>query len=124
MAEELSGESKVFAAIAYFFGTLIALVIYLVKKDDKYVKFHAMQAILFDIALMVVSIPLILLVFAGFFVMAASKSGTVFLVLWAVIMGFSLLSVLAKLIFAFKAFTGSRFKLPIIGKHAQKIAAG
>lgn len=124
MAEEPSGESKVFAAVAYFFGMLIALVIYLVKKDDSYVRFHAMQAILFDIAISIVSVPLIGFAFAAFFVLAASKSAMAFIILWAAIMVFALLSIIVKLIFAFKAFTGSRFRIPLIGKYAEKIAAG
>jgi uncharacterized membrane protein len=122
--EETSGDSKVIAAIAYFFGILIALVVYLIKKEDRYVRFHAMQAILFDIAIMVLSIPLTIAIFVGFFIAAASQSGIVLIVFWAAIMGFALLSMLLRLVFAFKAFTGSRFKLPIIGAHAEKIASG
>jgi uncharacterized membrane protein len=35
----------VFAAIAYIFGLLIAVIMFLVKKEDKYVAYHAAQAI-------------------------------------------------------------------------------
>jgi uncharacterized membrane protein len=124
MNEEVSGESKVIAAISYFFGLMIALVIYLIKKEDNYVRFHAMQAILFDLAIMVVSFPMAILLFGGFFLAAASKSGIVLIAIWAAFILFALLTFLLRVIFVFKAFTGSRFKLPIIGAHAEKIAAG
>lgn len=124
MQEEPTGESRIFAGIAYFFGIMIALVIYLIKKEDGYVRFHAMQAILFDLAMMAVSVPLSIALFAGMFLAAFSESAILMIAFWAATLGFVLLSFLLRLFFAFKAFTGSRFRLPFIGAHAEKIAAG
>ncbi len=121
-----SSDGKVFGAIAYVFGILIALLIYLLKKDDKFARFHALQAIFVDLAIMLVSIPLGILLFAGFFVSGFASGGAGFFagfwIIWLAFMAFAGLVFILRLLFAYKAFSGSRFKLPIIGAQAEKMS--
>jgi uncharacterized membrane protein len=49
MAKESSREERILAGLAYFFGLIPALVIWVFRrKDSPYVGFHAMQAALID----------------------------------------------------------------------------
>ncbi|MGB9634996.1 MAG: DUF4870 domain-containing protein, partial [Candidatus Micrarchaeia archaeon] len=47
-------ESKLLGAIAYFLG-ILAIVLYMIKKDDKFVRFHSVQSIMLSILVMVAS---------------------------------------------------------------------
>jgi uncharacterized membrane protein len=126
--EGLKDESRLFGAISYVFGVFIAIIIYLLKKDDGYVRFHAAQAILFDISLMVVSIAMFALMFVLMIVAGIATMGIGFIlgfwVLWLAVMVVALGAFLVRLYFAFMAYSGKRFKLPLIGVHAANIAAG
>jgi len=122
----LSGESKGFAAISYFLGIFIALIIFLMKKEDKYVRFHAAQAILFDICITVVSMVLMVALFIILIVAGVITLGFGFMVgflgMWVVFMVYGLLLFALRLFFAWKAYHGEMFKLPILGNEAEKLA--
>ncbi len=104
-------DSNLLAAIAYVLGIVVALLIYLIEKEDKWVRFHAMQAIVFHLAWSV-----------GF--------GAVFIVLWVValvtmgvgalcifaIFPIALLVMVANFWFAYRAYKGEYFELPVIGE--------
>jgi uncharacterized membrane protein len=45
--------------LIYFFTWLTGLIFYLVEKEDKKIRFHAMQSILLGVVMFVISIPLI-----------------------------------------------------------------
>lgn len=123
---EITNESKLLAAIVYVLGILVAVIIFLLKKDDKYVRFHAAQALLFDITVMLFSIPLTIILFAVFFVAGIVSFGVGFFlgfgVLWIGIMAFSVGIFLAKVFLGYKAYQGETFKLPFLGDQAEKIA--
>lgn len=124
----LKDESKVFGALAYVFGLLIAVIIFLFKKDDAYVKFHAAQAILLGLCVMVVSIVL-MVVFMVLIVVAGIASMGVgfflgFWVMWLVFMVYGLVLFVFNLYLAYNAYKGKRFLLPILGKQAEKMVVG
>ena len=88
------------AALTYVLGWLTGLVFILVEKDNKIVRFHAMQSVIFFATLTIASfIPVIgwllspLLMIVGF---------------------------IAWLICIYKAYNGEEFELPIAGKLARK----
>ncbi len=86
--------------LCYLLGWITGLVFFLIEKDSKFVKFHALQSILMSIALIVVSIVL------SFIPVVGNYISLLFLILWIFMM--------------FKAFQGQKFKLPIIGDIADK----
>lgn len=90
------------AALAYAFGWLSGLIIFAVEKDSKFVKFHAMQSLIFFGGLTVVSILLAITVIGPLFL------GILGLAVWVICV--------------IKAFSGEMFKLPGIGDMAEKIA--
>jgi len=96
MTEQLSNDSKLFAALSYLW--LLSVVMLVLKKDDEFVKFHAKQGtVIFVVSIILWFIPII-----GWLLQIA--------VLIAVVIGF------------LKAYSGERFKLPVIGDLADKIS--
>src|SRR6056297_1288558 len=78
-------------ALAYVFGWITGLIFFLLEKKSEKVKFHALQAIMFSVALMVIGwIPVI-----GWFISIAGLVIGIFLIV--------------------KAYQGKKYKLPVIG---------
>lgn len=126
-------DPKVAAAISYIW--IVGLIFYFIEKENKFVRFHAMQSILFGIANTVIMMVLaiiatILTVVFTIGAAAASAAGSggvgaivglfvwlIWLLFWVVAMVFLVGLILA----AVKAYQGKKFKLPIIGNMAEKI---
>ena len=108
MAKSSTGlEENVAGLLCYILTWLSGLVFFLIEKDSKFVKFHAMQSIITFVALIIIMwianvIPLIGGVIAGLV-------GLLMLVLWIILM--------------IKAYQGEKFKLPVIGDLAEKWSA-
>jgi uncharacterized Tic20 family protein len=67
-----SSDERLMGALAHFFGPLVALVVWITQKDkSRFVKFQALQALAFDVVLLlvmgVVSLCLFGLMFLGIF---------------------------------------------------------
>ncbi len=101
-AAKSGGDDNLMGAISYI--GIIAVVMLLVKKDSEYVRFHAKQGTVLFIGEVVLWVLQILAWFL-FFVW-----GLVWLVL-----------LLASIIGFIKAFSGEKYKLPVIGDLADKI---
>lgn len=126
-------DPKVAAALSYIW--IVGLIFFFIEKENKFVRFHAMQSILFGIAnsaiMMVLAIvATILTVVFTIGAAAASAAGSgglgaiVGLFVWLIWLLFWVLAMLflVGLIFAaVKAYQGQKFKLPIIGNMAEKI---
>ena len=117
-----SEDSKLWGAIAYLLGILTGILVILVKKDDKYAKFHGMQSILLGIAVIVFSFAVSIVI--GFLVFIP-------IIGWAFIAILSLLSSIVGLAYfligvlymAYKAYVGEGVKLPYIGEQAEKMTS-
>ena len=107
-------DANVTALIGYPIG-IVALILVFIEKDNKFVRFHAFQSLLFWAVATVLWIGLIfLMIFLAFI---SSILATLF---WLLLMVVGL-GVFAGIIFlAYKAFQGEMFKLPIIGDMAEK----
>lgn len=99
----LNIDPNVAALLCYLAGWVTGLIFYLLEKDNKFIRFHAMQSIItfggLNVLLLVVAfIPVIgILSIIVWFLMV---------VLWIVLM--------------VKAYQGEYFKLPIAGEIAEK----
>ena len=51
-SDTMAGDNKLMLVIAYLLG-IFAIIIYLIKKDDSFVKFHSLQSIVLNVALFV-----------------------------------------------------------------------
>ena len=117
------------AALGYPIG-IIAIISLIMEKENRFVKFHALQSILLHVGFIVVAIALwvigIVLLIAGIAASAATNSGAAGGILgmlmgliWLVIV----VAYIGGLIFAaVKSYGGAEFKLPVIGNMAEKFA--
>lgn len=117
------------AALGYPIG-IIAIICLIMEKENRFVKFHALQSILLHVAFIVVAIVVwilgIILLIAGAAASAATNSGAaggligmLFGLVWLVV----IVAYIGGLIFAaVKSYGGAEFKLPIIGNMAEKFA--
>jgi uncharacterized membrane protein len=99
----LSNESKVWAALCYVFPILMFILVYVMedKKKDKFLLFHAWQSMLAALAGWLVGMVLA--------VVTLGIGGLCFPLLWLVL-----------LYFAYKAYQGEKFLLPVVGEYAEK----
>ena len=98
-------DQNVAAAVAYLGGFVSGIALLVIEKQNKYVRFHAMQStVLFISALIATialnSVPLLGPVLFSFILFPAV------VIIWLVMM--------------FKAFNGERFKLPVVGDFAER----
>ena len=117
------------AALGYPIG-IIAIICLIMEKENRFVKFHALQSILLHVGFIVVAIAVwiigIVLLVAGAAASAASGSGAaggiigmLFGLIWLVV----IVAYIGGLVFAaVKAYGGNYFKLPVIGNMAEKFA--
>jgi uncharacterized membrane protein len=115
------------AALGYPIG-IIAIICLIMEKENRFVKFHALQSILLHVAFIVVAIAVwiigIILVIVGLAASAATNSGA-FGGLFSMLFGLIWLVVIAAYIggliyAAVKAYGGNKFMLPVIGGMADK----
>ncbi len=131
-------EAHVAAGLSYlsifFLGPIIPLIFFFIEKENRFVKFHAAQGLLINIAGFVLGVVWgILAVALGIGAAASGSNGTsgaaagaglalaafgcVFSILGLVLFGFTVWGIVA-------GFSGKYTKLPVIGGIAEKWAGG
>ena len=119
-------DENIAALLSYIFGWVSGLIFFLIEKDSRLVRFHAMQSIMFNVLVYI----LLFVVWIATFVlwMVAAAIGDVFgmivgilsFLLWTV---FGVGVLIAAILCLVKAYQGQYFKLPIIGNFAEKFSA-
>src|SRR6266513_2507973 len=115
-------DGNIAAALGYPIG-IIAIISLIMEKENRFVKFHALQSILLHVGAIVVMIAVwilgIILVVAGIAASAAANTGAIgglasmlFGLIWLV---FIVCYLIALIMAAVKAYGGNMFKLPVIG---------
>ena len=99
-------QPNVAALLAYLLGWISGLVFFLLEKENKFVRFHAVQSIAVFAALSVLVIALGIV--PGIGLVVAPIVYILELILWIVLM--------------VKAYQGEKFKLPVVGDIAEKHA--
>ena len=121
-------DPKIAAALSYIW--IVGLIFFFIEKENKYIRFHAVQSLLFGIANSVIMVLLVILgMILSFIGIAAAAASDVLGTLLGLLVGlvwllFALvgLGLFLGLIFAaYKAYQGEKFKLPVIGNMAEKI---
>ncbi len=113
----LGMNENVEGALCYLFGWLTGIVFYIVEKDNKFVKFHAMQSILVFLPLQILWI----IFGGGMFLGSMFFWGAWFFLIW---IGWliAIVMLILWLVLMLKAYKGEKFKLPIVGDIAEKHA--
>ena len=120
-------DGNVAAALGYPIG-IIAIISLIIEKENRFVKFHAIQSLCFHVGMIILMIALWIVsavrFVGGAAAAAATESGALgglvgmlFALLWLV---FFVLYVVGLILPAVKAYQGAWFKLPIIGNMAEK----
>jgi uncharacterized membrane protein len=124
-------DGNVAAALGYPIG-IIAIICLIMEKENRFVKFHALQSILLHVAFIVVAIAVwiigVILVIAGLAASAATNSsalGGLFSMLFGLIWLVIIVAYIGGLIYAaVKAYGGEKLMLPIVGGMADKWTSG
>ena len=119
-------DENIAALLSYVFGWLSGLIFFLIEKDSRLVRFHAMQSLLFNVLFGVLAIALWVVLAIGFLI-ASQISGAltallslVSILVWIVLF---IAIVIGWILCLIKAFQGQYFKLPVIGNFAEKFSA-
>ena len=132
--EKTDKDSTIIAAIAALFGGIIAILIYFLKKDDRFVRFYALQEVVFSIAAGLAMFALYMVVFGlSFALQLIGLAGTaggnasvgllagVLMIVPFAIIGMAFLAYFAVKIFAvYNAFTGKTWEIPVVGKFVKQ----
>ena len=92
------------ALLSYLAGIITGVIFFLIEKDNKYVRFHALQSI----------------ITFGFFLAANVILGFIPVVGWSFMPLLGILQLIVWIILMVKAYQGEKFKLPVIGDIAEK----
>lgn len=124
-------DGNVAAALGYPIG-IIAIISLIMEKENRFVKFHAIQAILIFAAYIVLWVAVIvisfILVAIGIAASAAggeaagALGGIVGILWWLVIVVILIAGLIGLIMAAVKAYQGEMYRLPIIGNMAAKWA--
>lgn len=94
-----SNDSNIFGALSYLLGPLTGVIFFVIKNDDKFVRYHSLQSIVFFVATWVLQ-----------FILAITIIGAILVpIVW-------LVNVLAWLFSMYKAYQGEMHELPVVGK--------
>jgi uncharacterized membrane protein len=109
MADEIKTTStglnqNVAGLLCYLVGWVTGLIFFLLEKENKFVRFHAMQSMITFGGLTILFMVIAYIPFIGW--MLLPFLGLLQLVLWILLM--------------VKAYQGEQFKLPVIGDLAEK----
>jgi len=97
-------QSNIAGALAYFLGPVTGILFLLIEKENKFVRFHAMQSTLTFGGIFVLNIVLGFIPILGW--IAGTLMSLVSLILWIFLM--------------YKAFNKEEYELPVVGDIARK----
>jgi len=119
--------AHVLMIVTWFIGPL---VIYLVKRESRFVSFHALQAVFWQLAyFLVMMVGMGLMFFVMFTTTGPGKPQEPpaafflsFFGLWLLIMGFGMVTLVLGIVYGIKASKGEWAAYPVIGGWARRLA--
>lgn len=120
-------DDNVAALLSYIFGWLSGLIFFLIEKESRLVRFHAMQSLLFNVTVGVIAVVL-WVVFMVLWLIGTQLPGAITalisLVATLIWVLFFIGILIAWIMCLIKAYGRDYFKLPIIGNLAEKFSQG
>jgi uncharacterized membrane protein len=118
-------DENVAALLSYIFGWVSGLIFFVIEKNSRLVRFHAMQSILLNAGAVIIGIGLWLASIVV--VIITSQISGIISTLASLLLGLLALAFFAGLLIAvvlclIKAYQGQFFKLPVIGNFAEKFS--
>lgn len=110
------------AALGYPVG-ILAIIIFVMEKDNRFARFHALQSILYHVAFLAISIgvAIVLTIITVILGLISSVLAAIGSLLWLIYLVVFLVYVAGFLFLAFKAYGGASMSLPVIGGMTDKI---
>ncbi|MDN5310352.1 MAG: hypothetical protein PWP14_1746 [Methanolobus sp.] len=99
LAENISG------VVAYFLGFITGIVLLVIEKENKFVRFHAAQSTVVFGALFIISIIL----------------GFIPIIGWLIALFLPIIGLLLWLYLMFMAYKGNLYRLPVVAEYADKL---
>ncbi len=109
-------DANIAALLAYVLTWVTGLIFFIIEKENRFVRFHAMQAILFGVSITALYIAVAIVTTVIGFV-----SGILAALVGLVGLLIPLLFLIGWILCMIKAYQGEMFKLPIIGDMAANI---
>ncbi|CAG0959351.1 hypothetical protein METP3_00731 [Methanosarcinales archaeon] len=100
----LGVDENIEGLLCYVLGFITGILFLILEKDNKFVRFHAMQSIATFLIIFVISMVIGFIPVIGW--LLSPLIGLVALILWLLLM--------------FKAYKGEKYKLPIVGDFAEQ----
>ena len=119
----LGTSPKVLAGLSYLLAPITSLIIFLLEKENRFVRFHSAQGLILFGGWFVISfvVGLTLSILAHIPVLGGLVGGIIAL-LWAGISFIvSIVLFVLWIVLMVKGFTGQYYKLPLIGEYAEKM---
>ncbi len=113
-------DANVAAGLSYLFSIVGGLIFYFGEKQNRFVRFHAMQSILFN-AFWIVLFIVLFTVQSFLYATVILSPLAVVLTCLTILLPLALLAIW--IVLMVYAFQGKYFKLPVIGDYAEKYAA-
>lgn len=110
-------QANVAALVSYILGWITGLIFFFVEKENKFVRFHALQSIV--VFGSISALWFILSILSQFFLMLHLYF--IFKVFALTLNLLGLISLIVWVILMVKAYQGEKFKLPIIGDITEKM---
>ena len=118
-------DENIAALLSYIAGWVSGLIFFLIEKDSRLVRFHAMQSILLNAVALVVGFVLWIIWAFGTIIFSSISDvlgSLVGLVLGLLLFVFWIGMLIALVMCLIKAFQNQYFKLPVIGNFAEKFS--
>lgn len=116
----LGGIDGNLAALLGYIIWIVALISVIMEKENRFVKFHAIQSLLLHAGAIIVFIALVIILTILGIMLAVAGLGALGAILWLLYMVVVVAYVGALIYAAVQAYNGVDFKLPIIGNMAEK----
>ncbi|MCO6510735.1 MAG: DUF4870 domain-containing protein [Aridibacter famidurans] len=114
-------DGNITALIGYIIG-IVALILIFIEKDNKFVRFHAFQSVLYTVGFIVVYIAAMILITIITVVLGAMSDilGLIGSLLYLLLFVVWLAWLIGLIMAAVKSYGGNMWKLPIVGNMAEK----
>jgi uncharacterized membrane protein len=114
-------DENIAGALSYVLGLITGIIFFVLEGDNRFVKFHAAQSIVYSVVVIVVNIAFTVL---GIVLAFIPRIGGIFSGLVGLVsMLVSLVFFLGWLFLMYKAFQHEEYELPLVGGIARSIAA-
>lgn len=114
-------DGNVAAALGYPIG-IIAIICLVMEKENRFVKFHALQSILYHVAaaIVFVAIVMVLAILMIVLSMISHTLAALSSLLWLLYLLVVIAYIIGLIYTAVKAYNGENYMLPVVGNLAEK----